>query len=143
MGDALWFELGEDLGRFSINEFCLITGLNCEGSTHLPVVESRLISRYFRRLEAYETLPSIASKFTTKYDQAISRMMSWTTADNVMFDDVLAAFTTLKCFVLMPTEEELKNTWVARLFLKNPNALPQLPPPKSSVPRPNTDTNSE
>ncbi|GMN54087.1 hypothetical protein TIFTF001_023229 [Ficus carica] len=28
MGDALWFQLGEDLGRFSINEFCLITGLN-------------------------------------------------------------------------------------------------------------------
>ncbi|GMN22375.1 hypothetical protein TIFTF001_045645 [Ficus carica] len=47
MGDALWFELGEDLGRFSINEFCLIIGLNCVGSTHFPVVESRLISRYF------------------------------------------------------------------------------------------------
>ncbi|GMN67346.1 hypothetical protein TIFTF001_039343 [Ficus carica] len=40
MGDTLWFELGEDLGRFSINEFCLITGLNCVGSTHLPMVES-------------------------------------------------------------------------------------------------------
>ncbi|GMN46262.1 hypothetical protein TIFTF001_015446 [Ficus carica] len=30
MGDALWFELGDDLGRFSIHEFCLITGLKCE-----------------------------------------------------------------------------------------------------------------
>ncbi|GMN54038.1 hypothetical protein TIFTF001_023169 [Ficus carica] len=215
MGDALWFELGEDLGRFSINEFCLITGLNCVGSTHLPVVENRLISRYFfmvkgvsrENLElqmsnakfdnnddavklsllyiifciplsnassvkidpkffaladnldafndfpwgvlsleatrAYKTLPSIASKFTTKYDQAIPHMMSWTTTDNVKFDDVLVAFTTLKCFVLMPTEEELKNPWVARLFLKNPNAQPQLLPPKSSVPRSSTDTNSE
>ncbi|GMN57921.1 hypothetical protein TIFTF001_027028 [Ficus carica] len=28
MGDALWFQLGEDLGRFSINELCLITGLD-------------------------------------------------------------------------------------------------------------------
>ncbi|GMN61248.1 hypothetical protein TIFTF001_030401 [Ficus carica] len=253
MGDALWFELGEDLGRFSINEFCLIIGLNCVGSTHLPVVKSRLISIYFSTVRgvlrenlelqmsnakfdndddavklsllyiifciplsnvssvkidpkffalannldvfndfpwgmlsweatwaticdtvenmmsskrrplkknikvhysilgfphallvwAYETLPSIASKFTTKYDQAILHMMSWTTADNVMFDDVLAAFTTLKCFVLKPTEEELKNPWVTRLFLKNPNALPQLPPPKSSVPRSSTDINSE
>ncbi|GMN67345.1 hypothetical protein TIFTF001_039342 [Ficus carica] len=97
---------------------------------------------------AYETLPSIASKFTTKYDQAIPRMMSGTTADNMMFNDVLTAFTTfgksqLKCFVLMPTEEKLKNPWVTCLFLKNPNALPQLPPPKSSVPRPSIDTNSE
>ncbi|GMN62589.1 hypothetical protein TIFTF001_031677 [Ficus carica] len=50
MGDALCFELGEAVGRFSINEFCLITGLNCVGSTHLPVVESRLIARYFSTL---------------------------------------------------------------------------------------------
>ncbi|GMN59370.1 hypothetical protein TIFTF001_028442 [Ficus carica] len=42
---------------------------------------------------AYETLPSIASKFTTKYDQAIPRMLSWTTADNIKFDDVMSAFT--------------------------------------------------
>ncbi|GMN45109.1 hypothetical protein TIFTF001_014305 [Ficus carica] len=38
-------------------------------------------------------LSSIASKFTTKYDQAIPRMASWTTADNVKFDDVMSAFT--------------------------------------------------
>ncbi|GMN38294.1 hypothetical protein TIFTF001_007533 [Ficus carica] len=51
MSDALWFELGEDLGRFSINEFCLITGMKCVGSTHLPlVVETRLITRYFSTL---------------------------------------------------------------------------------------------
>ncbi|GMN47195.1 hypothetical protein TIFTF001_016366 [Ficus carica] len=97
---------------------------------------------------AYETLPLIASKFTTKYEQAIPRMMSWTTAENVKFDDVVAAFTTvgesqLKGFVLMPTEKELRNPWVVHLFLKNPTAMPQLPPPKSSVPRPCTDINSE
>ncbi|GMN62058.1 hypothetical protein TIFTF001_031138 [Ficus carica] len=258
MGDALWFQIGEDLGRFSINKFCLITGLNYIGSTHLPVVDSQLISRYFltvrgvsrENLElqmsnakfdndddavklsllyimfsiplsnasaikidpkffalvddldafdvfpwgvlsweatraaichtvdnrmsskkrplkkiykvhyslpgfphallvwAYETLPSIASKFTTKYEQAIPHMMSWTIVKNVKFDDVVAAFTTvgesqLKGFVLMPTEEELKNPWVARLFFKNPTAMPQLPPRKSSVPQPSTDTNSE
>ncbi|GMN27800.1 hypothetical protein TIFTF001_041079 [Ficus carica] len=50
MGDALCFGLGEAVGRFSINEFCLITGLNCVVSTLLPVVESRLITRYFSTL---------------------------------------------------------------------------------------------
>ncbi|GMN64015.1 hypothetical protein TIFTF001_033092 [Ficus carica] len=222
IGDALWFELGEDLVRFSINEFCLITGLNCVGSTHLPVVESRLMSRYFLdvrgvtreylelqmsnskfdndddavklsllyivfsiplsntssvkidpkyfaladNLDAfnefswgvlsweatrtaictYETSPVIASKFTTNYEHALPRMMSWTTADNVRFDDVLAAFATVgesKCVDLTPTEEELKNPCVARLFLNLPQAQPQLPPSKSSFPRPSTDTNSE
>ncbi|GMN48617.1 hypothetical protein TIFTF001_017792 [Ficus carica] len=171
MGDALCFGLGEAVGRFSINEFCLITGLNCVGSTHLPVVESRLITRYFSTLRgvsrenlevqmsnakfdndddavklslqyiialmggntgcnlpycgqqdvfeektikknatvhyslpgfhhallvwAFETIPSIATKFTTKYEPAIPRMTSWTTAENVKFNDVVAAFTTL------------------------------------------------
>lgn len=205
IGDALWFEVGQELGRFSINEFCLITGLKCVGTTHLPVVESRLISRYFSTVRgvsrenlelqlsnakfdndddavklsllyivfsiplanastvkidpkyfaladnldsfnefpwgvlsweatrsaicktvenrkpsntgskkklgpvhysipgfphavlawAYETIPAIALKFTTKYEQAIPRMISWTTADNVKFDDVLAAFLTV------------------------------------------------
>ncbi|GMN22300.1 hypothetical protein TIFTF001_045635 [Ficus carica] len=87
---------------------------------------------------AYETLTHIASTFTTKNDQAIP--------DNVKFDEVLAAFTTVhesQCFILMPTEEELKNPWVARLYSKNPTAVPQLPAHKSSVPRPSTDTNSE
>ncbi|GMN68855.1 hypothetical protein TIFTF001_037906 [Ficus carica] len=204
MGDALWFEVGEDLGRFSINEFCLITGMKCVGSTHLPVVESRLITRYFSTLRgvsrehlelqlsnaanldndddavklsllyltfsiplsnansvkidpkffaladniadfndfpwgvlswevtqtairnsvknrvsskrrplkkndkvhysvagfphallvwAYATLPTIALKFSSNYKHAIPRMLSWTTADNVKFDDVMSAFT--------------------------------------------------
>ncbi|GMN25234.1 hypothetical protein TIFTF001_043872 [Ficus carica] len=204
MGDALWFEVCEDLGRFFINKFCLITGIKCVGSTHLPlVVESRLITRYFLTLRgvssenlelqmsnanfdndddavklsllymifciplsnansvkidlnffvlannlddfndfpwdvlswevtraaicntvknmmsskkrplkksdkvhysisgfphallvwAYETFPSIAAKFTTKYDQVILRMLSWITTNNVKFDDVMSAFT--------------------------------------------------
>ncbi|GMN20710.1 hypothetical protein TIFTF001_043151 [Ficus carica] len=227
MGDALWFELGEDLVRFSINEFCLITGLNYVGSTHLPVVESRLMSKYFSdvrgvtreylelqmsnskfdndddavklsllyivfsiplsnassvkidpkyfaladNLDAFNEFPwgvlsweatrtticstvenrissnpVIASKFTTNYEHALPRMMSWTTADNVRFDDVLAAFATVgesKYVDLTPTEEELKNPCVARLFLNLPQAQPQLPPSKSSFPRPSTDTNSE
>ena len=41
---------------------------------------------------AYETSPVIASKFTTNYEHAFPRMMSWTTADNVKFDDVMSAF---------------------------------------------------
>ncbi|GMN48254.1 hypothetical protein TIFTF001_017424 [Ficus carica] len=216
MGDALWFELGEDLVRFSINEFCLITGLNCVGSTHLPVVESRLMSKYFPDVRgvtreflelqmsnskfdndddavklsllyivfsiplsnassvkidpkyfaladnldafnefpwgvlsweatrtaicstvenrisskrgpkknidksrysvagfpqallvwAYETSPVIASKFTTNYEHALPRMMSWTTVDNVRFDDVLAAFATVGESKVNIAEEE-------------------------------------
>ncbi|GMN23400.1 hypothetical protein TIFTF001_045768 [Ficus carica] len=258
MGDALCFVLGEVVGRFSINEFCLITGLNYVGSTNLPVVESRLITRYFLTLRgvsrenlevqmsnakfdndddavklsllyimfsiplsnasavkigpqffaladdldafnsfpwgvlsweatrasichtvdnmmsskkrplkknatvhyslprfphallvwAYETIPSIATKFTTKYESAIPRMTSWTTAKKVKFNDVVAAFTTLgedehNDFVLLPTEEELNNPWIARLFSKSPTATALLPPPKSSVTRPSTDTKSE
>nr|GMN70494.1 hypothetical protein TIFTF001_039536 [Ficus carica]GMN70496.1 hypothetical protein TIFTF001_039538 [Ficus carica] len=204
IGDALWFEVGENLCRFSINELCLITSMKCVGSTHLPpVVKNRLITRYFLTLRgvsrenlelqmsnanfdndddavklnllymifsiplsnansikidpkffaladnlddfndfpwgvlsweatraaicntvenmmsskrrplkksdkvhysivvfphallvwACETLPSIATKFTTKYDHAIPRILSWITTDNVKFDDVMSAFT--------------------------------------------------
>ncbi|GMN69119.1 hypothetical protein TIFTF001_038170 [Ficus carica] len=258
MGDALWFEVGEDLGRFSINEFCLITGMKCVGSTHLPLVESRLITRYFSTVRgvsrehlelqlsnaanldndddavklsllyltfsiplsnanlvkidpkffaladniaefndfpwgvlsweatrtaicnsvenrvaskriplkkndkvhysvagfphallvwAYETLPTIALKFSSNYEHAIPRMLSWTTADNVKFDDVMSAFTEVgekqpKAFVMMPTEEELKDPWVARLYLKNPSVVPKLPP-KTPAPPTSSDTNSE
>ncbi|GMN21670.1 hypothetical protein TIFTF001_040082 [Ficus carica] len=228
MGDALWFEVGEDLDRFSINEFCLITGMKCVGSTHLPVVESRLITRYFSTLRgvsrehlelqlsnaanldndddavklsllyltfsiplsnansgvlsweatrtaicnsvenrvtskrrplkkndkvhysvagfphallvwAYETLPTIALKFSSNYEHAIPRMLSWTTADNVKFDDVMSAFTEVgekqpKDFVMMPTEEELKDPWVARLYLKNLSVVPNLPPKTPAPP---------
>ncbi|GMN49443.1 hypothetical protein TIFTF001_018598 [Ficus carica] len=258
MGDALWFEVGEDLGRFSINEFCLITGMKCVGSTHLSVVESRLITRYFSMLRgvsrehlelqlsnaanldndddvvklsllyltlfiplsnansvkidpkffaladniadfndfpwgvlsweatrtaicnsvenrvsskrrplkkndkvhysvagfphallvwAYETLPTITLKFSSNYEHAIPRMLSWTTADNVKFDDVMSAFTEVgekqpKGFVMMPTEEELKDPWVARLYLKNPSVVPNLPP-KTPAPPTSSDTNFE
>ncbi|GMN31683.1 hypothetical protein TIFTF001_046537, partial [Ficus carica] len=230
MGDALWFEVGEDLCRFSINEFCLITGMKFVGSTHLPLVESRLITRYFSTLRgvsrehlelqlsnaanldndddavklsllyltfsiplsnansatrtaicnsienrvaskriplkkndkvhysvagfphallvwAYETLPTIVLKFSSNYEHAISRMLSWTTADNVKFDDVMSAFTEVgekqpKGFVMIPTEEELKDPWVARLYLKNPSVVPKLPP-KPPAPPMSSDTNSE
>ncbi|GMN66599.1 hypothetical protein TIFTF001_035664 [Ficus carica] len=230
MGDALWFEVGEDLDRFSINEFCLITGMKCVGSTHLPLVESRLITRYFSTLRsvsrehlelqlsnaanldndddavklsllyltfsiplsnansatrtaicnsvenrvaskriplkkndkvhysvagfphallvwAYETLPTIALKFSSNYEHAIPRMLSWTTADNVKFDDVMSAFIEVgekqpKGFVMMPTEEELKDPWVARLYLKNSSVVPKLPP-KTPAPPTSSDTNSE
>ena len=203
-GDAMWFQVGEQLGRFSIAEFGLITGMKCVGSTHIPLMaEPRLIKRYFstvrgvsrenlelqmsnakfdddedairlallyvifciplsnassvkidpkffalaeeleafnqfpwgvlsweatrsaicaavdnrtsskRRQQkksqiahysiagfphsllvwAYESIPAIASKFTTNYENAIPRMLSWMTADNVKFDEVMWAFT--------------------------------------------------
>ena len=205
MDDALYFDFGQAVCRFSINEFCLLTGMKCEGSTYLRTVDSRLIARYFSTLRgvsrenlevqmsnakfdddddavklsllyiifsiplsnastvkidpkffaladdldafnffpwgvlsweatraaichtvdnrisskrrplkkydkvhyslpgfphalivwAYETLPSIATKFTTKYEPAIPRMTSWTTKQDVRFDDVVVAFTTL------------------------------------------------
>ena len=43
---------------------------------------------------------------------------------------------------MIPTEEELKEPWVAQLFLKNPKAVPQLLL-KPSVPRSSSGTNSE
>ncbi|GMN57037.1 hypothetical protein TIFTF001_026142 [Ficus carica] len=53
MSDALWFEVGEDLSRFFINEFFLITGMKCVGSTYLaPAVDNQLMSRYFSTLRA-------------------------------------------------------------------------------------------
>ncbi|GMN21723.1 hypothetical protein TIFTF001_040096 [Ficus carica] len=96
---------------------------------------------------AYETLPTIAMNFSSKYEHAIPRMLSWTTADNVRFDDVMSAFTEVgekqpKGFVMMPTEEELKDPWVARLYLKNPSVVPKLPP-KTRAPPTSSDTNSE
>ncbi|GMN46972.1 hypothetical protein TIFTF001_016138 [Ficus carica] len=96
---------------------------------------------------AYETLPTIALKFSSNYEHAIPRMLSWTTADNVKFDDVMSAFTEVgekqpKAFVMMPTEEELKDPWVARLYLKNPSVVPKLPP-KTPAPPTSSDTNSE
>ncbi|GMN31473.1 hypothetical protein TIFTF001_044583 [Ficus carica] len=51
MGDVLWFKVGENMGKFSINEFCLITGMKCVGFTHLaPVVDNRLVTIYFSSL---------------------------------------------------------------------------------------------
>ncbi|GMN58917.1 hypothetical protein TIFTF001_028013 [Ficus carica] len=38
--DALWFKVGEDLGGFFINEFCLITSMKCEGFTHLALLSN-------------------------------------------------------------------------------------------------------
>ena len=204
MGDALWFEVGEDLGRFSINECYLLTGMKCVGSTQLaPAVDNRLMRRYFSTLQAmsrehlelqlsnakfdndddvvkfgflymifciplvnansvkidpkyfsladnleefnafpwgmhsweatraaicnavenklsskrrplkkgdkvhhsiagishallvwaYESIPTIASKFTTKYVEAIPQLLSWTSTDNVKFDVVMSTLT--------------------------------------------------
>ncbi|GMN43312.1 hypothetical protein TIFTF001_012512 [Ficus carica] len=144
MGDALWFEVGEDLSRFSVNEFCLITGMKCVGSTHFaPIdwkyfakadnleefnvfpwgmlsweatraakcnaVKNRLSSKRIplKKVDkvhssiagfphallvwAYESIPTIVGKFTTKYVEAIPRMLSWTSADNVKFYAVMSA----------------------------------------------------
>ncbi|GMN21674.1 hypothetical protein TIFTF001_040085 [Ficus carica] len=191
MGDALWFELGEDLGCYERNLELQMSNSKFDNDDDavklsllyivfcIPLSNASSVKidpKYFAladNLDAfnefpwgvlsweatrtaicstallvwtYETSPVIASKFTTNYEHALPRMMSWTTADNVRFDDVLAAFATVgesKCVVLTPTEEELKNPCVARLFLNLPKAQPQLPPSKSSFPRPSTDTNSE
>ena len=43
---------------------------------------------------------------------------------------------------MMPTEEELKDPWLAQLFLKNPKGVPQLLP-KPSVPRPSAVPTAE
>ncbi|GMN59279.1 hypothetical protein TIFTF001_028357 [Ficus carica] len=74
-------------------------------------------------------------------------MLSWTSADNVKFDYVMSALTAVgekqpKCFVMMPTDEELKDPRVAQLYLKNPTVVPQ-PHRKTTVMQLSTDTNSE
>ncbi|GMN60884.1 hypothetical protein TIFTF001_029972 [Ficus carica] len=68
----------------------------------------------------------------TKYVKVNSRMLSWTSANNVKFDAVMSALTTvgekqLKCFVMMPTDEELKKSFVAQLYLKNHMVVPHAP----------------
>ncbi|GMN46944.1 hypothetical protein TIFTF001_016117 [Ficus carica] len=224
LGDALWFEVGEDLDRFSTNELCLITDIKCIWSTYLAsAVDNQLMRRYFSTLRAvsrehlelqlsnvkfdndddvvmlgllymifciplanansvnidpkyfalannleefnafswgvlswkatraatcnavenrlslkriplkkadkvhysiagfphallayaYESIPTIVGKFTTKYVEVIPRMLSWTSTDNVKFNAVMSALTAVdkkrpKCFVMMPTNEELK-----------------------------------
>ncbi|GMN48336.1 hypothetical protein TIFTF001_017518 [Ficus carica] len=225
MSNALWFETGEDLSRFSINEFCLITGMKCLSNTKfdndddvvklgllymifcIPLanansvkidpkyfaqadnleefnafswgvlsweatriaisnaVENRLSSKrrplkkydkvhysiagflYALLVWAYESIPTIVGKCTTKYFEAILRMLSWTSANNVKFDDIMSTLTVVgekqpKCFVMMPTDEELKDPYVTQLHLKNPTVVPQ-PPRKTPVTQPSTETSSD
>ncbi|GMN59418.1 hypothetical protein TIFTF001_028503 [Ficus carica] len=173
MGDALWFEVGEDLGRFSINELCLITGMkylsnakfdNDDDAVKLgllymifciPLANANSVKvdpKYFvlaKNLEEFNAFPwgVLSCKFTTKYVEAIPRILLWTSTDNVKFDDVMSALTTVdekqpKYIVMMPTDEDLKDPCVAQLYLKNPTVVPQ-PPRKTPVTQPSTETNSE
>lgn len=51
--DEMWFKIGEKCVRFSIHEFCLITGLRCMGNDDLLKYQSRPIrikDTYFRHL---------------------------------------------------------------------------------------------
>ncbi|GMN52529.1 hypothetical protein TIFTF001_021664 [Ficus carica] len=109
MGDAPCFELGEAVGRFSINDALMggNTGCNLPYCGQQDVFEEKTIKKnatvhysipefpHALLVWAYETIPSIATKFITKYEPTIPRMTSWTTAENVKFNDVVAAFTTL------------------------------------------------
>ncbi|GMN64657.1 hypothetical protein TIFTF001_033731 [Ficus carica] len=79
---------------------------------------------------AYESILTIAGKFTTKYVEANPHLLSWTSVDNVKFDAVMSALIAVgekqsKCFVIMPTDKELKESYVAQLYLKNPMVVPQ------------------
>ncbi|GMN48000.1 hypothetical protein TIFTF001_017167 [Ficus carica] len=177
--DTEEFEVGEDLGRFFINEFCLITDMKCLSNAKfdndddtiklgllymifcIPLANANSVKidpKYFALADnleefnaflwvvlscitgfphvlliwAYESIPTKAGKFTIKYVEANPRMLSWTSADNVKFDAVMSALTTVgrkhpKCFVMMPTDEELKEQCVAQLYLKNPTVVPQAP----------------
>ncbi|GMN51249.1 hypothetical protein TIFTF001_020399 [Ficus carica] len=97
---------------------------------------------------AYESILTITSKFTTKYVEANPRMLSWTSMDNVKFDAVILALTAVgekhpKCFMMMPTDEELKEQCVAQLYLKNPTVVPAQTPRKTPITQTSTKTNSE
>ncbi|GMN62445.1 hypothetical protein TIFTF001_031541 [Ficus carica] len=96
---------------------------------------------------AYESIPTIAGKFTTKHVEANPCMLSWTSVDNVKFDTVMSALTTVgekqaKYFVMMPIDKELKESYVTELYLKNPTIVPQAPC-KTLVTQPSTNTNSK
>ncbi|GMN48191.1 hypothetical protein TIFTF001_017372 [Ficus carica] len=151
MGDVLWFEgvLSWEATRTAICN----SVENRVSSKRRPLKKNDKVHYsvagfpHALLVWAYETLPTIALKFSSNYEHAIPRMLSWTTADNVKFDDVMSAFTEVgekqpKGFVMMPTEEELKDPWVARLYLKNPSVVPNLPP-KTHAPPTSSDTNSE
>ena len=44
---------------------------------------------------AYESIPTITGKFTTKHVEANPCMMSWTSANNVKFNVVMSTLTTI------------------------------------------------
>ncbi|GMN69685.1 hypothetical protein TIFTF001_038729 [Ficus carica] len=65
---------------------------------------------------AYESIPTIAGKFTTKHVEANPRMLSWTSADNMKFDAVMSTLTvvgekqsnpasTMMCHAIMITDQ--------------------------------------
>ena len=70
--DALWFEVGEDIGRFSIKEFSLITGLKCVGSTFLkpPTVKPSLVKKYFATHQhlTRQTIEEVLTDKDMKFD---------------------------------------------------------------------------
>ncbi|GMN66769.1 hypothetical protein TIFTF001_035836 [Ficus carica] len=45
---------------------------------------------------AYENIPTIAGKFTTKHIEANPHMLSWTSMDNMKFDAVMSALTAIR-----------------------------------------------
>ncbi|GMN66233.1 hypothetical protein TIFTF001_035301 [Ficus carica] len=98
-GDALWFQgvLSWEATRAAI----CATVDNRTSSKRRPLKKSRQVHYSIASFPhallvwAYESIPTMAAKFTTNYEQTIPRMLSWITADNVKFDEVMWAFTSV------------------------------------------------
>ncbi|GMN48582.1 hypothetical protein TIFTF001_017742 [Ficus carica] len=94
-------------------------------------------------------IPTIVGKFKTKYVEANPHMLSQTSADNVKFDALMSALTTVgekqsQCFVMMPIDKEMKEPCVAQLYSKKKDSMvvPQAPS-KTPVTQLSTATNSD
>ncbi|GMN59061.1 hypothetical protein TIFTF001_028148 [Ficus carica] len=88
-------------------------GLPCIQVLHNIVMHLTDHSRMGDALWAYESIPIITGKFTTKHVEANPRMLSWTSSDNVKFDAVI----------------EMNEPCVAQLYLKkkDPTIVSQAP----------------
>ncbi|PON94313.1 hypothetical protein TorRG33x02_097870 [Trema orientale] len=94
--NELWFSIGQKLARFSLNEFALITGLQCGA---------------YPEVWAYEAIPLVASKFAIKEGITVSRIIGWDAKlkpSSTEIDDVLNSNNQLIVMpVLLPRVNEL------------------------------------
>ncbi|GMN54977.1 hypothetical protein TIFTF001_024101 [Ficus carica] len=110
--DPKYFALADNLEEFNAIPLGVLSWEATRAAIH-NAVENRLASkkRPLKKVDkvhyniagfprallvwAYESIPTIAGKFTTKHVEANPRMLSWTSADNVKFNDVTSTLITI------------------------------------------------